>query len=262
MSSKIFSATELWQRETSLPSIPTFSQSLDSCFGNNGIQLCSLTELLGLPGSGKTQLCMQLCASVQIPKILGGLNAEALFVDTNTNFTAGRFKEIVCASLLKCQRLLDSPTDIKDDEALKRLHYINAFGLEKFCATMYTMPKVVEEHPNIKLIAIDSITFPFKEGISPSQRTGLLFRQMAELQRLALEKQIAVVVTNEMSTRVGLSTGSVVGSLGDAWAHRCNARVLLSSEGRERRAVCLKSNCGPNAVGQFKITEEGIRDID
>ncbi|XP_028169570.1 DNA repair protein RAD51 homolog 3-like isoform X1 [Ostrinia furnacalis] len=226
MSYKVFSATELWQRETSFPSIPTFSQSLDSCLGSNGIQLGCLTELLGLPGTGKTQLCLQLCASVQIPSVLGGLNAEALYVDTNTNFTPQRFKEIVSASQTKCQQLLETPI-VSNKDPLHRLHYINAFGLEKFCATMYRMPSVIEDHPQIKLIVIDSITFPFKEGITPSQRTGLLFRQMAELQRLAVEKQIAVVVTNEMSTRVGLSTGSIVGALGDAWAHRCNTRRIL-----------------------------------
>lgn len=35
---------------------------------------------------------LQLCASVQIPKVLGGLDAEALYVDTNTNFTLSRFR--------------------------------------------------------------------------------------------------------------------------------------------------------------------------
>lgn len=35
---------------------------------------------------------MQLCASVQIPEALGGLNSEALYIDTNTNFVLDRFK--------------------------------------------------------------------------------------------------------------------------------------------------------------------------
>lgn len=44
----------------------------------------------------------------------------------------------------------------------------------------------------VKLIVIDSITFPFKEGISVQKRTGLLFRQMADLQRIAMEGLVAV----------------------------------------------------------------------
>lgn len=35
---------------------------------------------------------LQLCASVQIPKELGGLDAEALYIDTNTHFTISRFR--------------------------------------------------------------------------------------------------------------------------------------------------------------------------
>ncbi|KAJ0172193.1 hypothetical protein K1T71_012166 [Dendrolimus kikuchii] len=260
----IFNSTELWQRQTSLPSIPTFSRSLDNVFGNEGIQLGSITEVLGLPGSGKTQLCLQLCASIQIPKVLGGLNAEALFIDTNTNFTVSRFIEILNASLTKCQMLLDTPIDIGKDSSLEKLHYVKTIGLEKFCAFLYRLPKFMEEHPNVKLIIIDSITFPFKEGISAKQRTGLLFRQMADLQRLTIDKQIAVVLTNEMSTRIGLSTGSVVGALGDAWSHRCNKRVLLSTDTSpsNRLALLLKSNDSPNTVGRFQVTQEGIRDIE
>ncbi|XP_047034308.1 DNA repair protein RAD51 homolog 3 isoform X1 [Helicoverpa zea] len=264
---KIHNATELWQRETSLPSVASFSQSLDSILGTDGFQLGSMTELLGLPGSGKTQLCLQLCASVQIPKDLGGLDAEALYVDTNTHFTLSRFREILSATLLKCQSILGKPLQMTEDEALRKLHYVDAFGLEKFCTFMYRLPKFIAEHPKVKLIAIDSIAYPFKDGISTKQRTGLLFRQMAELQKIAIEHQIAVVLSNEMSTRVGLSGGGIVGSLGDAWAHRCNVRLLLSTPQRcddpkQRLALLLKSNVACNAVARFQITGEGIRDVE
>ncbi|KAL4716241.1 hypothetical protein ACJJTC_004735 [Scirpophaga incertulas] len=262
---QLISAVELWQNETSLPSVPTFSQSLDKVFGSDGVQLNTMNELLGLPGSGKTQLCIQLCASIQIPTILGGLDAEALYIDTNTNFTAKRFKETVVGSLNRCHKLLENPAEVDELAALRRLHYVNAFGLEKFCAFMYQLPNVINKHDKIKLIVIDSITFPFKVGISSTQRTGLLFRQMAELQKLAVQKQIAIVMTNEMSTRMGLSSGPLVGSLGDAWAHRCNKRVLLSHDEHDasnRIALCLKSNNSPNTVGRFRITQDGIRDIE
>ncbi|XP_013165843.1 PREDICTED: DNA repair protein RAD51 homolog 3 [Papilio xuthus] len=253
---KIFNATEIWKRETSLPSIPTFSQKLDNILGTDGIPLGSLTELLGLPGTGKTQICLQLCAAVQIPKALGGLNAQALYIDTNTNFVPNRFREILSATLSKCEMLLDGQFNVSEEEALKNLHYVGAFGLEKFCAFMYQLPKFLTEESNIRLIVIDSIAFPFKDAITVKQRTGLLFRQMAELQRLAVQRQIAVVLTNEMSTRVGLSSGAVVGALGDAWAHRCNTRVLLSAPddpAGDRLALLLKSNIAPEAVAPFKV---------
>ncbi|CAH2054405.1 unnamed protein product, partial [Iphiclides podalirius] len=256
---------QFWQRAASLPSIPTFSHKLDNILGSDGVPLGSLIEILGLPGTGKTQLCLQLCASVQIPEALGGLNAEALYIDTNTNFVLNRFQEILSACSTKCQKLLCKANNKNEEQSLKQLHYVNAFGLEKFCAFMHQLPKFIAEHNSIRLIVIDSIAFPFKEGITAKQRTGLLFRQMAELQRLAVQNRIAVVLTNEMSTRLGLSTGAVVGSFGDAWAHRCNVRLLLSAPddpNGDRLALILKSNIAPEAVAPFQITEEGIRDVD
>lgn len=60
-----------------------------------------------------------------------------------------------------------------------------------------------------------------------------------------------------MSTRVGLSGGSVVGALGDAWAHRCNVRLLLSTtpeqDTQHRLALLLKSNVANTAVATFQV---------
>ena len=41
-----------------------------------------ITEVCGSAGVGKTQLCMQLCISIQLPTELGGMAAKAAYVDT------------------------------------------------------------------------------------------------------------------------------------------------------------------------------------
>ncbi|KAI5633380.1 hypothetical protein NE865_13885 [Phthorimaea operculella] len=139
-----------------------------------------------------------------------GLSAEALYIDTNTNFTLDRFREILSASLERCRQLLDIPFTIREEEALKKMHYVNAFGLDKFCALLHSLPRFIEEHSNI-------------------------------------------ILTNEMSTRVGLAGGSVVGALGDAWAHRCNTRVLLTDgDGAARAALALKTS-GPGGIASFQV---------
>lgn len=257
----IESAVSLWKIDNGLPALPTFSQNIDRILDGEGIKLGTVTELLGLSGSGKTQFCLQLCAAVQIPKSLEGLEAECLYVDTNTNFSINRFKEIVQASHLKYQDLLGKPRNVPTEELLNRLHYIDAFGLANFCAAIQKLPQYISDHPDIKLIVIDSITFPFKQSIDEKHRTRLLFQQMAEMQRIAIEKQIAIVITNEMSTRVGLSGNQVVGAGGDSWAHRCNTRIMLSQYEGHRLAAILKSNNSQQAVAAFQITEKGIRDV-
>lgn len=64
------------------------------------------------------------------------------------------FSEILSASLLRCQSILEEPLQVTEDEALDKLNYVNAFGLEKFCAFMYMLPKFIAEHPNVRLSLI------------------------------------------------------------------------------------------------------------
>lgn len=47
---------------------------LDEVLGG-GFPLRGISEIAGESGCGKSQLCLQLCLSVQYPKSIGGLNA-------------------------------------------------------------------------------------------------------------------------------------------------------------------------------------------
>jgi len=53
-----------------------------------------MTELIGEFGTGKTQLCHTLCVTVQLPKDRGGLEAGALFIDTEGTFRPERIVQI------------------------------------------------------------------------------------------------------------------------------------------------------------------------
>ena len=56
-SPKTFTANENWQQEKSWVSISTSSKALDSLFvGAHGVTPGKITEVCGLPGTGKTQL--------------------------------------------------------------------------------------------------------------------------------------------------------------------------------------------------------------
>lgn len=63
-------------------------------------------------------------------------------------------------------------------------------------------------------------------------------------------------MANEMSTRIRLSTGSLVSAFGDAWMHVCNKHILLSTPEplqNKRLAALVKSNNSPEAVGKFQV---------
>jgi hypothetical protein len=59
----------------------TFCRSIDSLLGG-GIALGEVTEISGNPGSGKTQLAMQLSVDARLPLAYGGVAGETCFIDT------------------------------------------------------------------------------------------------------------------------------------------------------------------------------------
>jgi RAD51-like protein 2 len=69
--------------------IVTFSRSVDKLLGG-GVARGEVTEICGLPGVGKTQLCMQLCVDARLPISFGGVAGEAVYIDTEGSFSPER----------------------------------------------------------------------------------------------------------------------------------------------------------------------------
>ncbi len=56
------------------------------------------SEFAGVAGAGKTQLCLHLCCSVQLPSSLGGSSGQAVYLDTEGSFCADRLTQIAVAT--------------------------------------------------------------------------------------------------------------------------------------------------------------------
>jgi len=70
-------------------SFTTGSKRLDE-FLTGGYKLGTINEIYGEFGTGKTQLCHQLAVNVQLPKDKGGLEANAVYIDTEGTFRPER----------------------------------------------------------------------------------------------------------------------------------------------------------------------------
>jgi RAD51-like protein 2 len=92
------SASEILYEENCKLAIFTFSKDLDDLLGG-GIAVGEITELCGCPGIGKTQACIQLCVSVQMPKAFGGYEGSAVYIDTEGSFMAERAREMARATV-------------------------------------------------------------------------------------------------------------------------------------------------------------------
>lgn len=123
----ITTARELHQARKDLIQVTTGSKELDKllegshshCVRNShhstvgGIETGSITELFGEFRTGKTQLCLTLCVTCQLPISQGGGEGKALYIDTEGTFRPERLAPIA-------ERYQLNPDDVMDNVAYAR----------------------------------------------------------------------------------------------------------------------------------------------
>lgn len=272
------SATSAWKEEISLRPIFTSCKELDAAV-SNGIPTGVITEFCGPPGCGKTQICLQLCANVQYPSDLGGLNGEAVFIDTNRGYSPYRFREIASAQSQCCQRLYQmklfnstppTSTQSLEDKFMNGIKLYFVLDYIQLLAVIYNLQNVLAENPFIRLIVIDSFSFLFRRieyAGGDLIRTQILYDALDNLQKLANQFSCAVVLTNELTTRIADPSQIdkyLVPSMGDSYSHRVTQQVTLAREDTRSEIFCAsidKSLYSPEIVVKFRITKDGIQSV-
>src|SRR3972149_9875720 len=82
-------ADELLKMRQNVLRLTTGSKAVDEILGG-GLETQTITEIYGEYGTGKSQLCHQMCVNVQLPVGRGGLAGGALYVDTENTFRTER----------------------------------------------------------------------------------------------------------------------------------------------------------------------------
>ncbi|KAK2961385.1 putative DNA repair protein RAD51 [Blattamonas nauphoetae] len=262
-------AWEVIQEYDSLPTIPTLCEPLDDLL-RRGIPVGSITEFCGSPGSGKTQMCIQLCLSVQLPASLFGPNSEAVYIDTEGSFMPDR------AAMMAESLSTHIPQAPTVQEFLTRIHVYRPHSHTTLLATVRNLPTFLEQHPHVHLIVIDSISAPlrhqFEDGIST--RNLIITEIASALNSIAKMNKIAVVCTNQLTTKPPKSQpqsepqqeAQLLPALGDVWTqhvtHRIVLRMALQKQTLQpiRIATVLKSPVALSTTSTpFTITADGIR---
>ncbi|KAM3933849.1 DNA repair protein RAD51 homolog 3 [Leptodactylus fuscus] len=265
-----YTAVELLEQEQSQASIITFCSALDEILGG-GVPMTKVTEICGPPGIGKTQLCMQLAVDVQIPECFGGADGETVYIDTENSFMVERLVDIANACVVHCS--LITQTHQQDDQKiamqrftvnniLSHIYYFSCHDYAELLAQILFLPEFIAQHSKIKLVIIDSIAFPFRHSFDDlSLRTRLLNMLAQQLINIANQHKLAVVLTNQMTTRIGSSEALLVPALGENWGHAATYRVILHWEGLQRFAALNKAPNQKDITVQFEITQQGFRDV-
>ncbi|XP_062448700.1 DNA repair protein RAD51 homolog 4 isoform X4 [Rhea pennata] len=234
--------------------------SLDKLL-DSGLYTGEVTELMGAPGSGKTQ--------------------HVLFLDSTGGFTASRLYQMLQA------RAEDEEEQL---EALQRVQVARAFDIYEMLGALQELRDSLSQQARgafflqvtsstgpLKVLLIDSVSaviYPLLGGkqsegsaqwSETQQRTkealncicllslALMMQLARELKMLAREFSLAVVVTNQVTRNS--STGPLKPALGRSWSFVPSTRVLLESKeatwekaNTQRIASLVKSSRQPTGI--------------
>jgi DNA repair protein RadA len=245
-------AEQLAKKQRAQLKLTTGCEALDKLM-KGGIPTQSITEFYGEFGSGKSQICQQLCVTVQLPIEEGGLNGGALYIDTEQIFDTSRILQIA-------RRF--SRIDMKKG-VLRRIIVAQAFTSAHQMMLLENCDEVIKEN-NIKLIVVDSLTSHFRseyigrENLAPRQQQ--LNKHLHKLIRLATAFNAAAVVTNQVSANpVAYASFEPSPIGGHILGHRAHSRIYIR-KGREpvRIMKVVASPFLPVGEASMRITGTGI----
>ncbi|XP_018325295.1 meiotic recombination protein DMC1/LIM15 homolog [Agrilus planipennis] len=250
-------ASEFSDQRKHLFKLSTGSNALDKLLGG-GVESMSITEVFGEFRAGKTQLSHTLCVTAQMPGSNGYLGGKVIFIDTEHTFRPERLRTIA-------DRFNLDPLVVQDN-----ILYARAYNSEhQFELLNNVAAKFHEEAGVFKLLIIDSIMALFRVDYSGrgeiADRQQKLGQMLSRLQKISEEYNVAVFITNQITTDLTTTQQDVVLKPigGNILAHASTTRVaFLKAEGEKRIAKLYDSpDLAENQV-MFSITSGGIADVN
>ncbi|XP_052513995.1 DNA repair protein RAD51 homolog 4 isoform X1 [Budorcas taxicolor] len=242
-----FNGADLYEElKTTTAILSTGIGSLDKLL-DAGLYTGEVTEIVGAPGSGKTQVCLCVAASVA-----HGLQQNVLYIDSNGGLTASRILQLLQAR---------TPDEEEQAGALQRIQVVRAFDIFQMLGALQDLRGAVSQQVSsssgtLKVVVVDSVAAVVAPLLGGQQREGLaLMVQLArELKTLARDLSVAVLVrkwawpvmlafslvpglhqvgrcsfqvTNHMTR--DRDSGQLKPALGRSWSFVPSTRLLLDS---------------------------------
>jgi DNA repair protein RadA len=247
-------ADELLKMRKDVLRLTTGSQALDRIV-DGGLETQTITEFYGEYGSGKSQICHQLCVNVQLSPERGGLNGSALYVDTENTFRLERIVQMA------------KHLGLEPEEVVKNIIYAEAYTSDHQMFLLENADQIIKDN-NIKLIIVDSLTAHFRSEYVGremlARRQQKLNKHMHKLIGLARAFNTVAVVTNQVMAKPDVFFGDAVHPIGGhIVGHTSQTRIYLrrASRGPVRIARLVSSPYLPEGEEIFKVTENGIEDV-
>ena len=215
--------------------------TIDSIIGG-GIEKGSITQFYGPPGSGKTNIALQML--IQCAKN----GKKAVIIDTEGGLSIERVKQIAGGNFesLAGNIIVLEPTTFKEqNEALQKIEI-----------------SLKEGNDNIDLIVLDSAValYRLKDG-GQTEINRELGKQMGLLSRLARRYDLAVVITNHIYSLFDEDKDAVEPVGGTILKYWSKSIVELEkNDNGERYAVLKRHKSKPEGFKvKFEIVDSGVK---
>jgi RecA/RadA recombinase len=221
--------------------ISTSSVALDNLLGG-GVRVGMLTDVFGASGTGKTQLCFQLCVNCSKPKNKNGLDGNVLFIDATNIFRPERIAQIAKHTGL-------------DDKLLDKIFVTKVYTSTDQITAITRIPKI----QNLKLVVFDSIadlySFEYKQSMGAEKHLKLM-KFMHELALCAINCSVAVIVTNS----VRFTGTEQVQHLDRSISTFTHFKISLSKHNDVFKAQLLQPSL-ERKEALFRVNDKGITDV-
>lgn len=257
-------AFAVMNKQQSSRSLTFGAESIDNLFSipelnSTGMREGETYEFFGAFRSGKSQVCHQLCVTVQLSEEKGGLGKKAIFLDTEGTFSPSRLTQI--ATRIKLEKNWDKSVD----DILKDIIYARVKNSDSQQAIVHKLLEFLGEHPGeYGILVLDSVSAHFRAEYAGrgtlAERQQTLNYHLSVLHRIADTYGLIIAVTNQVQSNpaqfFGDPTNAVGGNIMGHWAGtRC---YLRKSKGEKRIIKIYDSAVLPENEAVFEITESGV----
>lgn len=246
-------ASDLLGQEENVTRIPTWIPGFDALL-SGGIPAGKIFEVTGMPGSGKTQLCLQVAASNQM------LGHPTFYISTKTPFVMSRYREILNGMIARKHGHGALNEGGQQHDVQHRL--CNTWT--ELVATIIYLSHRVDVNKQT-LIVIDGLDFHLRYGVDDLALRRRLVAGISQMLVSLANKGAALLVTNHVAmkaTSLQANGFRLAPALGENFGHECAYRVTFSVKDGNYEASFFKApTFGPVSL-TFDITLQGIVDKD
>ncbi len=204
-----------------------------------GIEKGCITNFYGPPGSGKTQIAMTIAS------VLSSRGIKVVYIDTEGGFSLERVKQI----------------SENFNSAVKNIILMRPYSWKEQNECVTNLEKI----QNFGTVIVDSVVALWRIEINQENAQKInqeLAKQLATLSKIASERNIPVIITNQVYSDIEtgeleLSSRNVV-----KWWSKNLVELIHTGKSGHRIAVIRKARCVPEGKKiEFEIRENGLREV-